>query len=252
MEEEIKDVCKKHRREYEMYCKTCTPRLPLCPGCACDHYIEKHGMQVCFIEEDVKKGLEKLDKGLVELGQKKDIITKYTKDAEKITKEKNNVKKKMDEMIRRGKDFYETQAKVAIEKHEKIIKCYEAIMKATNDCEHRIKVSMDSPMRMKDLANKLTKEKKYISAMSKVEGAIISETVFDYSKILAQMSHYETLIKEYNSFLTDIDTGVFDIPTGKKLKADKEALDVEHANLKSKSFMLAYLFRGPRETKEES
>jgi hypothetical protein len=239
--QDMKDVCKKHKREYEMYCKACTLRTPLCAGCACDHYIESHGMQMAFFEEDINKSLEKLDEGLSELNKKQEIITKYTRKAEQITKDKDKTKRSMDAIIKGGRNFYESQAKVVVQKHEDIVKCYEAIMKATNDCEHSIKLSMGDPMRMKEIAKKLTKEKKYMSAMKEVEGALIPDTKLDESKIQFQMEHYDTLIKEFTKFLADIDTGVFDIPKGKKLKEEKEALDVSNAGLKSKSLLFIHL-----------
>jgi hypothetical protein len=179
--------------------------------------------------------LVKLDEGLLELNKKQDIITDYTKKAEEITKKKDIIKRKMDTIVSKGRGFFESQAKMVIKKHEDIVKCYEAIMKATNDCEHSIKLSMDNPMRMKDIAKKLTKEKKYMSAMEKVEGALIPDTKLDESKIQLQMVHYDTLMEEFEKFLNDINTGVFDIPKGKQLQADKDALDAENAELKCKS-----------------
>jgi hypothetical protein len=76
--------------------------------------------------------------------------------------------------------------------------------------------------------------------MKEVEDALAKDTDVDESKIKHQMAHYDTLIKEFCSLLNDIDTGVFDIPTGKKLKADKEALDVENPKLKSKHLLFIH------------
>jgi hypothetical protein len=226
------DICPKHGREYELYCESCPKenkaRVRLCPKCVTEH-AEKHAWKVAHLEDRIKKKLENLDKGVKELDKKKDVITDITKNAEEITKYKNGIKAKIESMVGRGKAFWTKQAKLVVEKHEAITKTYEGIIKASSDCEYQIKLKMDDPRRMKENAKKLMKDKKYVSAKNEIKKSSKESVNLDDSKVKEQMKNYKKLVDEFELFLADLDIGVFDIPKAKKLKEDKERLEMEKA-----------------------
>jgi hypothetical protein len=202
--------------------------------CVCEHYQKEHKIKINHMEGRIIDKIKELEAGILELNKKQKSIVEYTSKAETATREKDKIKDEIETKIGKAKEFWQKQNEVVILKHEAIVKSYESIVKAANDCEHNIKLSMDDPKKMTQNAKKHIKEKKYMTALSEVEKALTEDAKIDETIIKAQMQKHEKLIEEFRELLENLDIGVLDIPKAKKLQADKNELETANADFKGK------------------
>lgn len=223
------EFCYVHNRSKEIYCFKCKKRdEPMCPICMCNHQNEVHGEQAVHITtiiDDVLIKVSELMKGGV---KHQEEITRHNTKAEKLIREKEEIRLQLDERLESLMVFYTQQKAIVAENNAAMLKSHERILKEAQKAEYKINDNLKNPDKVAHRVKEMVDKEDYWAGLAEANRALVEDVVFEDASIKEELTKSEKLLQAYHDQLATLDITPLHNAQYKKLIKDNEDLTQMH------------------------
>lgn len=200
------EYCEEHQRSKELFCYKCHKQeVAMCAICLGTHENEVHGGQVVHITTLIRDVLKKVGERMKEGGQQQEEIASHSKKAEELIKEKETIRKELDERLESLMLFYTQQKAIVADNNTAMLKSYERILKETQKAEYKINDNLQHPDKIANRVEDMISVEEYWKALEEANRALVEDVVFDDTSIKEELRDSEAFLQRYKDQLATLD-----------------------------------------------
>jgi hypothetical protein len=219
------EYCEEHGRSKELFCFKCHKQeLPMCAICLGKHENEAHGGQVVHITALIRDVLKKVGERMKEGGQHQQEIARHSEKAEELIKEKETIRKELDERLESLMLFYTQQKAIVADNNTAMLKSYERILKETQKAEYKINDNLQHPDKIANRVEDMINMEDYWVALAEANRALVEDVVFDDTSIKEELKDSEAFLQRYKDQLATLDITPLHRSKHQALTKEKDSL----------------------------
>ena len=217
--------CEAHNRNKELFCFKCKGKEePMCPLCMCTHQNEIHGERTVHITTIIGEVLTQVSELMKDGVQHQEVITQHNAKAEKLIKDKEDIRIQLDERLESLMVFYTQQKAIVAENNAAMLKSHERILKESQKAEYKINDNLNNPDKVANRVKEMIDREDYWQALAEANRALVEDVVFDDTQIKDELGKSEVCLQAYQHQLATLDIMPLHSTQYNTLLSDKEHL----------------------------